>query len=252
VIPLRVTLWAAPVSCPRLHRRADPWAESNGQAYGLDFSAARTMSMNCVHRARFACADLAARAQRVHAIDVLRMSPFPFRASLRFRARRTAAVHGLAVWFDADLAPGVRLSNAPGAPPTLWGQAFLPLERAVRVRRGGTVAVELAALFSRDSDRTWWQWEVAAGECRAEGSTFRGFPLSGSDLAAGSRDHRPGLSVEGAITGLVLQMMKSRCTILGIAKSLRGTFPARFPALRDALARASSDARRYGVREGQD
>ena len=246
VIPQQVTIFAAPAHCPALYARIDQWSASHDVAYSVDFSPSREMAVNCVHKAELRAADLVAPAKDAHSVNLAQPSVFPFDRSLRFRARKSTLVHGIAVWFEARLAPRVRLTNAPGSPPTLWGQAFLPLRAPIPVRRRSLVAVDLAVRFSRDSRRAWWQWEVHAGGHTTDGSTFRSFPTSLGDLEAGARDRRPGLSPHGEHTACVLQMLKAGSTILESARELRRRFPARFVCLRDAVCRAAADARRYG------
>jgi len=246
MVPASVEVFGAPAHCPGLYARMDRWAASEEVAYGIDFSPTRDMAMNCIHQANFRLSHLLGPPKRLHRVDLGAPTPFPFDTVLRVRARKNGTVHGLAVWFEAQLAPRVRLSNAPGQPPTLWGQGLLPLARPIRVRKHAMITVDVAVRFSRDSDRAWWQWEVSAGGERADGTTFRSFPTSQGDLEAGSRRHRPGLSPEGEITVCVLRMLKTGCTILEVARRLRRRFPRRFGALRDALNRAAADARRFG------
>lgn len=50
---------------------------------------------------------------------------------------------GLAAWYDLVLAPEVVLATGPGAPPTHWGQVFLPFEDPLPAGRHA-VALELA------------------------------------------------------------------------------------------------------------
>jgi hypothetical protein len=202
--------------------------------------------MNCIHRAALHSANLLGRPKEAHRIDLAAGSPFPFDTTLRFRARARGRVHGVAVWFEARLAPRVRLSNSPSAPGTLWGQGLLPLAKPLSVGKRSLITVDLAVRFSRDAARTWWQWEVTAGGARADGTTFRSFPTSLADLEAGSRERRPGLSPEGEITACVLRVLGSGGRILDAGRALRRRFSGRFGTLGAAVARAGADARRYG------
>jgi len=246
LIPSSATLHAAPVHCPRLYARIDRWAESDQVAYGVDFSATRGLAMSSIHKAELRPAHLLGVPKRVHRVDLRRGTPFAFEAGARFRARKGAPVHGVAVWFELALAPRLRLTNAPGAPATLWGQGFLPLAQPVRAKKGAAITVDLAARLGRDSGRVWWQWEVMAAGARVDGTTFRSFPTSLADLEAGARGHRPGLSEDGEIAECILRMLKAGCKITQVARRLRRRFPGRFRRLGDALARAGEAARRFG------
>jgi len=247
MIPASVAVCAAPVSHRALYARIDQWSKTGGLAYGVDFSATREMAMNSIHRAELRPSHLFGPAKVAHRVDLAAPS-LAFDRTLRFRSARSSVVHGVGVWFEARLAPRVRLSNAPGAPRTLWGQAFLPLAAPVRVAKGGLITVNLAARFSRDSSRVWWQWEVVTGRGRCDGTTFRSYPTSVAELEAGSREHRPGLSPRGEATACVLRMLGKGYTIMRSARELRRRFPARFVRLRDAVCKVGADARKYGRR----
>ncbi|MFW6107559.1 MAG: methyltransferase domain-containing protein [bacterium] len=247
LIPASVSIRAAPVSCPQLYGRIDPWAD-DGTAYGIDFSAAREPVMNTVHKVGLRASHLVGKPKELHRVDLAAGGEFVFDVAVRWRAQRTATVHGLAVWFDAQLAPRVRLCNAPGAPPTLWGQGFLPLAAPLAAKKNGIIAGDAAARIGPGGERAWWQWEVSAGGRSSDGTTFRSFPTSLADLAAGSKEARPGLSMEGRITACILRSLESGCTIADAAGRLRREFPDRFPTVRSALARAGAEARRLGGR----
>ena len=249
-VPSSVSVYAAPVSCPRMYAEIDQWARSSGVAYGIDFSATREMVMNWIHRANFRPRQLAGAPKRVHRVVLAKGTRHAFDTTFRCRALKSAAVHGVGVWFEAQLAPRVRLSNAPGAPQTLWGQGLLPLAGPVRARKGELITVDLATRTSRDSGRIWWQWAAGTRSGGADGTTFRSFPASLADLAAGSREHRPGLSIEGEVTACTLRSLKRGSRIIDAARELARRFPARFGSLQDALLRAGADARQYGRRPG--
>lgn len=245
-VPGSAVICAAPITCRKVYDKLDRLSASEDKVYGVDFSVTREMAMNSIARAWFRPSQLMGAPRRVHRVEFAAGTPFEFDTTLRFRASKTALVHGVAVWFDALLAPRVRLSNAPGAPKTLWGQGLLPLTNPVRAKKGAVVTVALAARRSRDRDRLWWQWEVTGGGVRADGTTFRSFPMSVASLEAGSRSYRPGLSRDGEITECALRMLKSRCTILEVARGLRRRFPRSFGSLREALSRAGEVGRKFG------
>ena len=70
-------------------------------------------------------------------------------------ASRDATVHGFTLWFDATLAPGIELSNAPDAPELIYGRMFVPFEQPVPVHGGDTVLLDLAARLVDDDDYLW-------------------------------------------------------------------------------------------------
>lgn len=74
------------------------------------------------------------------------------------RGRGTA--NALALWFSAELAPGVSLSVGPGDPPTHWGMTTAPLRQPVQLTRGTIVRARVRAAPARPAG-TWTSWAVA-------------------------------------------------------------------------------------------
>jgi tetratricopeptide (TPR) repeat protein len=93
-----------------------------------------------------------------------------FDGELCFSLARGGELRGLAGWFEAELAPGIVLSTAPGI-DTHWGQYLFPLP-ATAVVEGHAVRVRLT-LVEEAGDAEWrWSGEVA-GEPFAHRSTQR-------------------------------------------------------------------------------
>jgi SAM-dependent methyltransferase len=182
MIPERVTIWMAPVAHPPT---AAQRAFYSDRPYGFDFS---PVFDTWPHEAAWPDEPLGddcliADPLPLWTIDAYSFDTaqanLPFRASVRFRAARDGTVDALALWFRADLADGVELTNAPGAPPTHWKQYALPLERGGAVKAGAEIIVEYACIpaypgYCHQS----WSARVGAGEwqhhdtrmCRSAGS----------------------------------------------------------------------------------
>src|SRR5205085_133966 len=62
-----------------------------------------------------------------------------FESSCTFTAARAGRMSALAAWFDAELGPGVSLTNAVGAPDTHWGRFIFPLHRPIEIREGAQI-----------------------------------------------------------------------------------------------------------------
>jgi protein arginine N-methyltransferase 1 len=64
---------------------------------------------------------------------------------------------GLALWWSAELAPGVTLSTSPTAPPTHWEQLYLPVLAPIAARRGQTLSCQLRSTtsYGRGTNVTW-------------------------------------------------------------------------------------------------
>ena len=55
--------------------------------------------------------------------------------------RDHGTANALALWFSAELAPGISLSVGPGDPPTHWGMTTAPLRSPVELTPGMLCAV---------------------------------------------------------------------------------------------------------------
>ncbi len=148
-VPSAVALRAAAVTaCPT--DAATRRAIAVGRRHGVDLTALlpalRDGSMRRVRRT-IADRNLVTTAETVWSWDFER-GEGGFDAAV-LRATRAAAVRGLALWFEATLAPGVTLTTHPAGPPTHWGWGFvelpmtrvvageaLPVAAAVEVREG--------------------------------------------------------------------------------------------------------------------
>jgi SAM-dependent methyltransferase len=70
----------------------------------------------------------------------------PSQAELSFDMAQARRINALVAWFEADLSPGVTLSNAPDRPETHWGQLTLPLQTALDLPAGSRLQVRVACL----------------------------------------------------------------------------------------------------------
>jgi protein arginine N-methyltransferase 1 len=61
---------------------------------------------------------------------------------------RDGVCDGVIVWFDAALAGGATIANAPSAPQALYGQAFFPLTRPLDVRTGDRLTLRWRAVLT--------------------------------------------------------------------------------------------------------
>jgi SAM-dependent methyltransferase len=67
--------------------------------------------------------------------------------------------NAIALWFDAELAPGVRLGCAPADPPTHWGATTAPLASPIELRAGSTAELRLRNEPAGQGS-TWTSWAV--------------------------------------------------------------------------------------------
>ena len=249
LIPRKDRLMAAPVDVPKLYEKyARPW---QGSAYELDFSAARRFVSNSWHYGRATPEQLLAQAQCWGELDYLSVEDPSVRAELGWTVVRAGIAHGISVWFDSELAPGVTYSNAPGEPELVYGSAFLPYSEPVAVAEGDRIEVDLRADLVAEKYTWTWNTKISAaiptGEVKAEfrQSSFFSSPVLRSQLHKRAASYRPKLTEDGEIALLVLQLMKSHRTLEDIAKQLCEAFPARFAHWTVALGHVGTFSSEY-------
>jgi type I protein arginine methyltransferase len=137
LIPRRDALWVAPCSfAGSPHRRH--------RAEGIDIAPLAAAAADTWWRQDLPPSALAAGPRRWHRITYP-WRPAPLAGGLAWRLAAAADVHGLAVWFEAELTRGVTYSTAPGATGSAYGQAFFPFGRDLVLAGGDVLEVELFA-----------------------------------------------------------------------------------------------------------
>lgn len=151
ILPSRVTQYICPVIAPRLDAELRAW-ERVGR--GIDLGIAQTMSLNNAYVRTLAVTELldkGAAAQAWDSVDFAKEARSNRKGEVTWRLASPATIFGFAYWWTADLAPGITLSTAPGAPRTHWEQLYFPLlspitgkagERILATLRSSTSAVE--------------------------------------------------------------------------------------------------------------
>ena len=157
-IPSALTLYARPVSSSRYWAELDPWGQGG---LGLDFSPLAVLSRQNLYVRTFSEADFARTP------EALPWDRVDFR--LRFRARREGTLewtvregftlHGFAIWWEAELVPGIRLSTAPDQPPTHWEQIYAPIRTPVALDAGDGIRLVIRSRF-QDSQGVDFRWQV--------------------------------------------------------------------------------------------
>lgn len=230
-IPRRDRVFAALVEDDALYARtAGAWA---ALPTTLVHDSLDALMANGWFRARTTGAQLLSEPAPFVTLDYDCPAP-PLQASWEMRATRDGIAHGLALWFDSDLTDGIALSNAPTAPPALYGQAFFPLRPTFVLRRGDRLCVELRAVLAGDDYAWTWSARDDAGRA-ARHSTLQSLPLDPTALALRSERRAPHRSLDGEILRTLLDAADGRATFGHLAARLHQQFGERFPTAQSAL-----------------
>lgn len=225
-IPGAVDWWVAPIEAPRLRDALRAWASSPG---GVVTNPAVPLVAN------------ARRIEAVRADQVVGTPVGPIRVDLSEPVPTQLSVDGttvvapgavvdaLAGWFDAELAPGVRITNDPRSPARINRScAVFPLQRADPASPAGSalhIDVRPASHIVT--------WQLGAGP--VHGSPFEA-PLTRQSMAEASGDHVPVLNSRGRMERRLLGLCDGRRSRAEIQRVLLEEFADRLPSPEEAVA----------------
>lgn len=157
LIPATVTQLCCPIVAPRCFKELTLWDDIGR---GIDFSAARKMSLNNAYVRSFPAAELldGGKAAKVwDSIDLAQRNKLARKGSVSWSMERAVTVYGLALWWTAGLAPGIDLSTSPLSAPTHWEQLYFPALEPIDLKAGETLGADLRSTSSREggTDLGW-------------------------------------------------------------------------------------------------
>lgn len=170
IVPRAVALRAAPAEMAAVHASNRLWQM---RPYGFDFSSVAAHAMNAFFPIDIAPEQLLSGGATLARVLIGEDVP-SIRGMHEFAIERDATLHGIAVWFRAELTADVAITNEPPNPCPSWKQSFFPVAEPLEVRRDDVVRIEIRTFGGVE-----WQWTVEhRGVARAQQSTFFGFPFN--------------------------------------------------------------------------
>jgi type I protein arginine methyltransferase len=241
IIPQAIALQIAGVASPLARNKLDAWQrEPVPPAYAWLASYAA----NTKHVVSFSPDDLATKPVALGRVDLATDSPavLSFAASLEVTAN--GALDGLGGWFACELAPGVTMTNAPGAPERIdRSQVLLGFEVPLAVIAGDTIAVTVK--FRHEDGILAWSAHNPRTDQRARQSTWASLPLSAS-ARLGASTKAQQLSTAGRARAALLALIDGARTGSEIEAEMLRLHAALFPSeaelirfTRDELARST-------------
>jgi protein arginine N-methyltransferase 1 len=138
-------VFVAPIVAPPSD---DRYAATELAPYGIDRSAVAARLRDDWYRVRVGPDVLLAPPAHLHRLVCDAAIAPHADATVTCTIARDGRCDGVIVWFDAALAGGASISNAPAAPQALYGQAFFPMTRPLDVRAGDLLTVRWRAVLS--------------------------------------------------------------------------------------------------------
>lgn len=245
IIPSSVTLWLAPVEAPEARGHVDFWAQPIA---GFSFAAAHALARGTGYPRLFTPGDLLGDPVPLTTVDLTRDADI-MSGRAQFVARRAGALDGIGGWFSAVLAPGVELTNAPGAAHRINRRnVFFPLRDAVAVRVGDAVSVSM--VIRPEILVVRWRVEVRRGGTvvhASDSSTFEGMLVSQHDLDHTRPSSQPALTGSGRARRTVLDLCDGVRTLGEIERLVWEAHPQLFRDPSQAAAFVAEVVTRYAV-----
>ena len=246
-IPARETLWVAGVDAPDLYDSyAEPW---DAKAYDLDLGPARQIMLNRMTRGAARLEQVRLEPRVWTTLDYATIEDPNVRGRFDWVADSAATIHGLCVWFDAELGGGFGFSNRPGEPEKVYGNGFLPLGRPTELEAGDRLAVDLRAELV-GGDYVWrWNTTVTgddgATRSRYRQSTLLGVPLAAASLRRRASTYVPVLGPDAEMDRHALETMMCGRSLGETAREMMTRYPGRFTRFEAALDHVGDLSVRY-------
>ena len=242
IIPRKDSVFCAVAAADKHYRdQFLPWQSS---PENVDLSPASRYVENAPSSVRFKPSQLLSTPVAWATIEYHSVAAANVRGEFALQAKRAGMAHGLLLWFETELLPDVKISNAPGRPKTVYGQFFLPWPQPIELTKGMGVDVTLRAdLIGEDYV---WTWESRVAENHFRQTSFAAAPLTAESLAKRAAHHRPTLGREGTIAQFVLERMSGSLSLAEIGAELARAFPERFRSEREGFDYAAKLSGEFG------
>lgn len=246
LLPSRDTLLACIIESPKHYQEITGSWTSIPQ---LDLASGLPLVLNALYRQHLKPDQLLSAPQPWHVLEYTRGARPAAEGTVQFHASREAVGHGIAVWFETELLPGIGYSTAPRATETVYGHIFFPWLEPIAFRAGDACTVTLRAhLVGNDYI---WQWETTGPSSNGRPavhfrqSTFYGSVFSPSFLKKHANGFVPVLTEAGLAERWLLQSMDGKRPLESIAAEAVRLFPHVFRRVEDAFNRAADIAEKF-------
>jgi len=165
MIPDSVTAWVALVHDRYLAETVDFLQEN---PYGLDLGDLVEKTVNEISYSggfrHLAASDRRSEPARLWTTNAglisLTEAQAPHHAEGLLAIHEYGSANALALWFGAELVPGISLSVGPGDPPTHWGMTTAPLRAPLELTPGTGVRFKVTNAPANPVG-TWTRWAIA-------------------------------------------------------------------------------------------
>ena len=237
LIPKRDTIWVSLVEASKVYiELVGPW----DYPYGMSMKWAQQIVLNDwieENTDSFNQRSLLMEPQIWTVLDYASIdNPDVSSSSLIQKATRGGTAHGLLLWFDGEIAEGIRVFNNPQAAKVanVYGCAFFPLLEPVSIDKGDTIIVTVEADHVNDQYQWRWQTCIQSGDnplaikADFEQSTDLDNTMESAMLHKRILNFKPSRSEDGEIDHFILGEMDGSNTIDEISSQVHAKYPLRF------------------------
>lgn len=234
IVPGPVRLRMALASSDEIRARIEFWSRTPA---GIDTSPARVTAGNTGYPLEPEFATLVSDPAEIVTLSPSTWQGEALSGAATLVVTRDGRIDGLAGWFDAELSPGVHMSNAPGVDNRIDRRiALLPFDPPLDLRAGDEVEVRVRLLPSVMV--LAWDARTRSGERRAH-STWQGMLPVTEELARIRDAAVPALTARGEARRTVLELCDGRRTVREIEQEVFARHPGLFAAEEDAAVFAA-------------
>ena len=210
LIPSSDKIYASIVNYPKQYESiVNTWDKNR---YKFDLVEAKHICLNSIHGENFKRKKLISDRILWQKIDYLKIKQTNFSKKLEFKVLKNSTAHGISLWFDSELVPGVKLLNSPEvAGAKVYGRAFLPFLEPLKVNKGDRINVDLSAYLV--SNEYVWNWNTEqinkfkkTPAKKFKQSTFLSNPLTPEYFIKRTQDYKTSLNEDAEFNLEVLNM----------------------------------------------
>jgi protein arginine N-methyltransferase 1 len=217
VVPEGIELYVAPIEAEDFYARL---ADGPPDRHGLQFAPMRPYALNQVQVPRVGPDLFLGAPRELTRVDLAAPLATEISAAVTLTAERDGTLHGIAGWFEAQLAEGVRIANVPPASGSSWAHVLFPMERPIPVAAGDEIEVRIDTV----ANGTTWRWATEANGVRLDQTTLFGFPMDPAAHGRRALAARPARSRGGEALALALSLLDGRHTIEEIAELVQSEY----------------------------
>jgi len=226
MIPGRLKLHIGAVESEKASQLTEAW-----QAQGIppEFHWVRQHSINTKHAVNLLPDEVLTAPAELCCMDLQVDQPDFFSWSAQLIARRDGVLHGVAGWFECELAQDVWMTNSPLSETSISrSQAFFPISSALPVKAGEQIDVTIMA---RPADQmiAWNVVHPASGR-RFNHSTWQGDLMEQDRLARSHPEHVPQVSRNAHARSVVLGYCDGQRSVAQVQAAVLRDHPKLFPS----------------------